>query len=94
MDCSPPDFSVYRIFQARILEWVAISFSRGSPDPSIEPTSLMSLALAVRFFTTSATWKAFFKKKLLPRNIFIYSYLFIYIFWPHGMWALSYLTRD
>ena len=27
MDCSPPDFSVHEIFQARILEWVAISFS-------------------------------------------------------------------
>ena len=30
MDCSPPDFSVHRILQARILEWVAVSFSRGS----------------------------------------------------------------
>ena len=30
MDCSPPGFSVHEIFQARILEWVAIPFSRGS----------------------------------------------------------------
>ena len=30
MDCSLPGSSVHRIFQARILEWVAISFSRGS----------------------------------------------------------------
>ena len=30
MDCSPPGFSVHGIFQARILEWVAISFSMGS----------------------------------------------------------------
>ena len=29
MDCSPPDFSVHGLFQARILEWVAISFSKG-----------------------------------------------------------------
>ena len=29
-DCSPPGFSVFGILQARILEWVAISFSRGS----------------------------------------------------------------
>ena len=29
MDCSPPGFSVHEIFQARILEWVAMSFSRG-----------------------------------------------------------------
>ena len=28
MDCSPPDSSVHGIFQARILEWVPISFSR------------------------------------------------------------------
>ena len=28
------------------------------PDPGIEPMSLMSLALASRFFTTSATWEA------------------------------------
>ena len=30
MDCSPPGFSVHGTFQARILEWVAISFSRRS----------------------------------------------------------------
>ena len=30
MDCSLPGFSVHGILQARILEWVAISFSRGS----------------------------------------------------------------
>ena len=30
MDCSPQGSSVYGILQARILEWVAISFSRGS----------------------------------------------------------------
>ena len=33
MDYSPPGSSVRGILQARILEWVAISFSRGSPQP-------------------------------------------------------------
>ena len=33
MDGSLPDSSVHGILQARILEWVAISFSRGSPQP-------------------------------------------------------------
>ena len=33
MDCSLPGFSVRGIFQARVLEWVAISFSRGSSWP-------------------------------------------------------------
>ena len=28
MDCNLPDFSIHGVFQARILEWVAISFSR------------------------------------------------------------------
>ena len=28
MDCSLPGFSVHRIFQASVLEWVAISFSK------------------------------------------------------------------
>ena len=33
VDCSLPDSSVHGISQARILEWVAISFSRGSSWP-------------------------------------------------------------
>ena len=33
MDYSPPGFSVHGISQARILEWVAFSFSRGSSQP-------------------------------------------------------------
>ena len=33
MDCSPPGSSVHEILQARILEWVAIPFSRGSSRP-------------------------------------------------------------
>jgi len=32
-DCSPPVSSVHEIFQAGILEWIAISFSRGSSQP-------------------------------------------------------------
>ena len=33
VDCSPSGFSTHGILQARILEWVAISFSRGSSRP-------------------------------------------------------------
>ena len=33
MDCSLPGSSVHGIFQAKVLEWVAISFSRGSFQP-------------------------------------------------------------
>ena len=37
MNCSLPSSSVHGIFQARILEWVAIPFSRGYSRPVIEP---------------------------------------------------------
>ena len=37
MDCSLPGFSVHGILQATVLEWVAISFSRGSSRPR-DPT--------------------------------------------------------
>ena len=33
MDCSLPGSSVHGILQAKILEWVAIPFSRGSSQP-------------------------------------------------------------
>ena len=37
MDCSPPGSSVRRIFQARVLEWVAIAFSGFHVKFSISP---------------------------------------------------------
>ena len=52
MDCSPPGFSVYGILQARILEWVAIPFSRGSYWPR-DRTQVS--CIAGRFFTVWAT---------------------------------------
>ena len=54
MDCSPPGSSVHGILQARVLEWVAISFSRDLPDPGIEPGSPV---LADGFFTTEPPGK-------------------------------------
>ena len=58
MDCSLTGYTVHGIFQAKITEWVSISYSRDLPDPEIEPTSLASPALVSRFFNTSATWEA------------------------------------
>ena len=56
MDCSQLGSSVHGILQARILEWVAMSFSRGfSPDREVE---LTSPELAGRFFTTEPPGKA------------------------------------
>ena len=39
MDCSLPGSSIHGIFQARILEWVAISSPGDLPNPGIEPRS-------------------------------------------------------
>ena len=53
-DCSPPGSSVHGILQARILDGLPCP----SPENLPEPVSLMSPALAGRFFTTSATREA------------------------------------
>ena len=52
MDCSLPGSSVHGILQARILEWVAIPFSRGSSQPRDQ--TWVSY-IAGRFFTIWAT---------------------------------------
>ena len=52
MVCSPPGSSVHGILQARILEWVAIPFSRGSSWPRGQT---QVSCIAERFFTDWAT---------------------------------------
>ena len=51
MDCSLAASYIHRIFQAGILEWVAIFSSRGL-QPGIKPVSPVSPVLAGGFFTT------------------------------------------
>ena len=55
MDCSLLGFSVDGILQARILEWIAITFSRRSPQPRDQ--TLVS-CITGRFFTIWATGKS------------------------------------
>ena len=50
-----PGSFVYGIFQARILEFIAIFYLRDLPDPGFESRYLSSPALTGRFFTTNAT---------------------------------------
>ena len=62
MDCSPPGSSVHGISQAMenglpLLEWVAISFFRGSSSPK-DQTHIS--CTAGRFFTTEPPGKQFF----------------------------------
>ena len=66
-DRSPPGSSVHGILQARILECVAMPFSRGIfPARGREPESPASPALAGRFSTTSTTWETLLLLRGLP----------------------------
>ena len=73
IDRSLPGSSAYGILQERILEWVAMPFSRGSSQTR-DQTYLSHISLvAGRFFTTSTTWEAPFnwqyrKPSLPPPN--------------------------
>ena len=50
MDCSPPASSIHGIFQARILEWVAISYSRASAQPR-DPTCVSCVSCIGRWIS-------------------------------------------
>ena len=54
VDCSLPGSSIYGIFQARVLEWVAISFSRGSSRPRNQ--TRVSRIVGRRFTIWATKW--------------------------------------
>ena len=62
MDYSLPASSVPEILQARILEWGFIPFSRGSPNPGIEPRSP---ALQADSFTSEPPGKPVIEVQLI-----------------------------
>ena len=87
MDYSPPGSSAHGISQARILEWAAFFPSPGDlPNPGIEPTSLISPALASEFFTTCATWEASFSvfPPLPPSHHFKLGWANIFLLTPNS----------
>ena len=57
MDCSPPGSSVHGIFQTRILEWFAISFSRGSSPPRDQTRVLLHCRQILANWATAETVK-------------------------------------
>ena len=58
IDCSPPSSSVRGISPARILEQVAISFSRGSSPPRDQTRVSCVSCSGRRALDTSASWEA------------------------------------
>ena len=57
-DCSPPGSSIHGILQARILEWVAISFSKGSSQPRDWTHVSYVFYIGGRILNHWATWEA------------------------------------
>ena len=69
MNCSPPGSSVYGVSQARMLEWVVTSYSRGASQPT-DPTRVSCIGRQVLYY--SATWEALANstvKKLVRRKV-------------------------
>ena len=80
MDCSPTGFSVHRILPARILECVAIPFSRGSSQPR---DGTWVSCIAGRFFTVWAAREAPHKPHFTPTWVGTYSFEDISPLFPH-----------
>ena len=70
--CDSMDYTVAGILQARILEWVAISFSWDLSNPEIEPMSLMSSALQADLYHCT-TWE-------VQCGVCIYTHTHTYIY--------------
>ena len=79
MDCSLPGSSVHGIFQARLLEWVAISSCRGSPPCRNQTTSPASFCIGRQILyhwdtfkvwriQTARLFKASLQKTVLPKE--------------------------
>jgi len=69
MDCNSLGSSVHGHVQTRILEELPCPSPGDLPDPGIKPVSLISPALAGRFFTTNTTWEAPLAKE---RTLFLF----------------------
>ena len=65
--CDLMDYTVHGILQARILEWVAIPFSRRSSQPRDRPRIS---CIAGRFFTSWATREALSERSEMPKGTY------------------------
>ena len=100
MGCSPPGSSVHGISQARILGWVAVSFSRGSSWPRDWMRVSCVPCLAGRFYTTEPSGKPNSIRLLLilpsvvvskPRKIFDSFHI---SFSSQSMWDLQHAYEE
>ena len=89
MDCSPPGSSIYGISQAKILEWVAISFSGGSSWPRDQTCTLCGSCFAGGFFTSEPPGKPCLMwnvEHFIPRTRWEYTItLFLFNHYTNGL---------
>ena len=71
VDCSPPGSSVHGILQARILEWVAISFSRGSSWPRDRTCISYITCIGRRIQVKYSLWLDRYKQKPNDKNLLV-----------------------
>ena len=77
MDCSPPGSSVHGILQARTVEWVAISYSRGSSRLR-DRTHITCIFCTGRwFFITSTSWEALYLLQVCSNCLFLLESIFV-----------------
>ena len=104
--CNPMDYIVHGILQARILEWVAVPFSRGSSHPGIKPRSpaLQAGSLPVEPPGKSKNTgvglapspvdlpdQKVFSSAIREAPIYVCVCIYIYIFWL--CWVFCYCTQ-
>ena len=68
MDCSLPGSSVHGVFQARVLEWGAIAFSRATREAPLKPSLLLQMAKFHIFMTEECIY------------VYLYTIPFLYIY--------------
>ena len=100
IDCGPSGSSVHGILQARILERVAIPFSRGSSNPGIEPGSLHYRQIP---YCLSHQGSPNYSQIVAKRNVFMWNIALkaqtqgssrtLLWSWPLGTEVVSHLSR-
>ena len=68
MDCSPPGSSIHGLFQARVLEWLAIAFSGGSSWPKGPVTKWPIIWVNFLKQRASSKWSALFHPEARTAN--------------------------
>ena len=96
MNYSPPGSSVHGTFQARILAWVAISFSRGSSWPRDRTRISCVSCIGRQIPYHHATWQALHYQSLIPYShqplIKLLEALFSFLIWHSHFFSLCILV--